>query len=82
VLLLSAGLAFRYKAPTQKFALGSIDEFPLQRKWIIWEMWNQNARTSAKNFKDNMSVVSSFDSLPSFWQHWIHALLPPSISLL
>lgn len=47
-------------------------KYPLQRKWTIWEMWNQNARTSAQNFKDNMAVVSSFDNLHSFWQHWLH----------
>lgn len=35
-------------------------------------MWNQNAKSSAQNFKDNMSPLSSFDSLHSFWQHWLH----------
>mmetsp|Transcript_25603 Transcript_25603/g.44710 ORF Transcript_25603/g.44710 Transcript_25603/m.44710 type:complete len:201 (+) Transcript_25603:5133-5735(+) len=47
-------------------------KYPLQRKWSIWEMWNQNARSSAQNFKDNMTMVSSFDNLHSFWQHWLH----------
>jgi hypothetical protein len=47
-------------------------KYPLQRRWAIWEMWSQNSRTSARNFQDNMALVSSFDDLHSFWQHWLH----------
>jgi len=44
--------------------------WPLQRKWALWEMWNQNQPSSTENFEQTMQKVGEFGDLHSFWQHW------------
>jgi hypothetical protein len=43
--------------------------YPLQRKWAIWEMWNQNSQTSGDP-AEFINKVGEFDGLHEFWQHW------------
>ena len=45
------------------------EQYPLNRKWKIWEMWNQN-KSNSFNFTDNMQEIGEFDSIYTFWQHW------------
>ncbi|CAG9317723.1 unnamed protein product [Blepharisma stoltei] len=43
---------------------------PLQRKWVLWEQWDQNKQSSTQQFTDTMQPIGEFDNLHSFWQHW------------
>jgi len=45
------------------------NRYPLQRKWVIWEMWNQSIEHS-ENPLSNMQTVGEFQGLHEFWQHW------------
>ena len=49
--------------------MDSSRRYPLQRKWCIWEQWNQNENTSG-DFLNYMENIGSFETLHSFWQHW------------
>ncbi|OMJ72759.1 hypothetical protein SteCoe_28707 [Stentor coeruleus] len=42
--------------------------YPLQRKWVIWEMWNQSKEFGSS--LDSMGEVGEFQGLHEFWQHW------------
>lgn len=53
--------------------MDSIRKYPLERKWVIWEMWNTK---DTSNYEKNMQKVGEFSDLWSFWQHW--ANLPHS----
>jgi hypothetical protein len=52
--------------------------YPLQRKWVIWEMWNQSKEFG--NSLDCMAEVGEFQGLHEFWQHWNY--LPHSNPLM
>lgn len=51
----------------------SFRKYPLERKWVIWEMWNSK---DSSTYGKNMQKVGEFHDLWSFWQHW--ANLPHS----
>lgn len=53
--------------------MDSIRKYPLERKWVIWEMWNTK---DTNNYEKNMQKVGEFSDLWTFWQHW--ANLPHS----
>lgn len=46
-------------------------EYPLERKWAIWEMWAPNhSRDAKQNWTDCMQQVYEFADLFGFWQAW------------
>lgn len=47
--------------------MNSATEYPLQRPWVIWEMWNTS---DTSNYSSNMNRVGSFDTMWDFLQHW------------
>ena len=51
----------------------SFRKYPLERKWVIWEMWNSK---DSSTYGKNMQKVGEFNDLWTFWQHW--ANLPHS----
>lgn len=47
--------------------MNSASEYPLERPWAIWEMWNTSDTT---NYSTNMNAVGSFNTMWDFLQHW------------
>ena len=45
----------------------SSSEYPLERPWSIWEMWNTS---DTSNYSLNMQIVGSFSTMWDFLQHW------------
>jgi hypothetical protein len=45
----------------------SASEYPLERSWTIWEMWNTS---DTSNYSSNMRAVGSFSTMWDFLQHW------------
>jgi translation initiation factor 4E len=43
--------------------------YPLQRKWVIWEMWNQ-LKPLRESPSNSMQEIGDFQGLHEFWQHW------------
>ena len=41
--------------------------YPLERTWVIWEMWNT---TDTSNYASNMQQVGIFSTMWDFLQHW------------
>ena len=41
--------------------------YPLERSWVIWEMWNTN---DTSNYASNMQQVGTFSTMWEFLQHW------------
>jgi hypothetical protein len=42
-------------------------EYPLERAWAVWEMWNTS---DTSNYRSNMAVVGCFGTMWDFLQHW------------
>ena len=47
--------------------MNSASEYPLERPWVIWEMWNTN---DTSNYASNMQTVGTFSTMWDFLQHW------------
>lgn len=47
--------------------MNSASEHPLERPWVIWEMWNTN---DTSNYSSNMQKVGTFSTMWDFLQHW------------
>ena len=41
--------------------------YPLERTWVIWEMWNTS---DTANYGSNMQQVGLFSTMWDFLQHW------------
>lgn len=41
--------------------------YPLERTWVIWEMWNTSDMV---NYGANMQQIGSFSTMWDFLQHW------------
>ena len=45
------------------------NRYPLQRKWVLWEMWSQSGDHGVNSIS-NMQTVGEFQGVHEFWQHW------------